>query len=68
MQPRRDEHIRAGNLRVIAQVSETRLAAFPTIPTIKEAGFDIPNVPQVRGVVAPPGSTALVLWLAAAGE
>jgi len=48
------EHIRAGNLRVIAQVSEQRLAAFPDIPTIKEAGFDIPNVPQVRGIVAPP--------------
>jgi len=48
------EHIRAGNLRVIAQVSETRLAAYPDIPTIKEAGFDIPNVPQVRGIVAPP--------------
>jgi len=49
------EHIRAGNMRVIAQVSEKRLAPFPSIPTIKEAGFDIPNVPQVRGIVAPPG-------------
>jgi putative tricarboxylic transport membrane protein len=48
------EHIRAGNLRVIAQVSEKRLAAFPDVPTIREAGFDIPNVPQVRGIVAPP--------------
>jgi putative tricarboxylic transport membrane protein len=25
------------------------------VPTVKEAGFDIPIVPQVRGVVAPPG-------------
>jgi putative tricarboxylic transport membrane protein len=25
------------------------------VPTLKEAGFDIPAVPQVRGVVAPPG-------------
>jgi len=49
------EHIRAGNMRVIAQVTDTRLAAFPDIPTIKESGFDIPNVPQVRGVVGPPG-------------
>jgi putative tricarboxylic transport membrane protein len=49
------EHIRAGNMRVLAQVSETRLAGFPNAPTLKEAGFDVPNVPQVRGVVAPPG-------------
>jgi putative tricarboxylic transport membrane protein len=24
------------------------------VPTLKEAGFDVPVVPQVRGVVAPP--------------
>jgi putative tricarboxylic transport membrane protein len=49
------EHIRAGNLRVLAQVSDKRLAAFPDVPTLKEAGFDVSPVPQVRGVVAPPG-------------
>jgi putative tricarboxylic transport membrane protein len=49
------EHIRAGNMRVLAQVSEKRLAGFPDVPTLKEAGFEIPSVPQVRGVVAPPG-------------
>lgn len=48
------EHIRAGNLRVLAQINDTRLARFPEVPTLKEAGFDVPNVPQVRGVVAPP--------------
>jgi putative tricarboxylic transport membrane protein len=48
------EHIRAGSMRVLAQVSDRRLAAFPEVPTLKEAGFDIPSVPQVRGVVAPP--------------
>ncbi|HEY3073989.1 MAG TPA: tripartite tricarboxylate transporter substrate binding protein [Burkholderiales bacterium] len=49
------EHIRAGNMRVLAQVSDKRLPAFPEVPTLKEAGFDVPSVPQVRGVVAPPG-------------
>jgi len=49
------EHIRAGNMRVLAQVSEKRLSHFPNVPTLKEAGFDVPVVPQVRGVVAPPG-------------
>ncbi len=55
------EHIRAGNMRVIAQVADKRLPPFPNIPTIKEAGFDIPNVPQVRGIVAPPGIPADVV-------
>jgi putative tricarboxylic transport membrane protein len=49
------EHIRAGNMRVLAQVTEKRLARFADVPTLKEAGFDVPVVPQVRGVVAPPG-------------
>jgi putative tricarboxylic transport membrane protein len=49
------EHIRAGNMRVLAQVSDKRLPGFPNVPTLKEAGFDVPAVPQVRGVVAPPG-------------
>ncbi len=49
------EHIRAGGMRVLAQVTSQRLASFPNAPTLKEAGFDVPIVPQVRGVVAPPG-------------
>ena len=49
------EHIRAGNMRVLAQLADRRLARFKDIPTLKEAGFDVPLVPQVRGVVAPPG-------------
>ncbi len=52
------EQVRAGKLRVIAQVNERRLPGFPDMPTIKEAGFDIPNVPQMRGVVGAPGMSA----------
>jgi len=55
------EHIRAGNMRVIATISDQRLPAFPNVPTIQEAGFKIPNVPQVRGIVAPPGVPAEVV-------
>jgi len=31
---------------------------------VREAGFDIPNVPQVRGIVAPPGipAEAVAYW------
>src|SRR6185436_6783690 len=36
------EHIRAGNMRVLAQVADRRLSAFPNVPTLKEAGFDVP--------------------------
>ncbi len=49
------EHIRAGNMRVLAQVNDSRLPAYPNVPTIKEAGINVTPVPQVRGVVAPPG-------------
>jgi putative tricarboxylic transport membrane protein len=49
------EHIRAGNMRVLAQVSDKRLPGFPNVPTLKEAGYDVPVMPQMRGVVAPPG-------------
>ena len=52
------EQIRAGKFRAIAQVSDRRLPGFPDIPTIKEAGFDIPNVPQMRGIVGSPGMSA----------
>jgi putative tricarboxylic transport membrane protein len=49
------EHIRAATMRVLAQLSAKRLPAFPDVPTLAEAGFDVPLVPQMRGVVAPPG-------------
>jgi putative tricarboxylic transport membrane protein len=49
------EHIRAGNMRLLAQVSEKRLPVYPGVPTIREAGIDVTPVPQVRGVIAPPG-------------
>jgi putative tricarboxylic transport membrane protein len=48
------EQIRAGNLRVIASLTEKRMAALPNVPTIKEQGIDIPLIPQARGVLAPP--------------
>jgi putative tricarboxylic transport membrane protein len=55
------EQIRAGKFRAIAQVSDRRLPGFPDVPTIKEAGFDIPNVPQMRGIVGSPGMSPEVI-------
>src|SRR4051812_30019521 len=52
------EQMRAGKLRPLAQVSDRRLPGFPDVPTLKEAGFDIPNLPQMRGVLGTPGMPA----------
>ncbi len=49
------EHIKAGNLRVIASLTESRLPSFSNVPTIKEQGIDVPVIPQARGLLAPPG-------------
>lgn len=48
------EQIRAGKLRVLAQIAETPLPGYPNTPTLKQAGFDIVATPQIRAVVAPP--------------
>lgn len=46
--------IRSGKLRALAQIADQKIEGFPDVPTIKEAGFNIPNVPQSRGIVGPP--------------
>ena len=46
--------VRGGKLRPIAQIAEGRIDGFPDVPTLPEAGFKIPDVPQARGLVGPP--------------
>jgi putative tricarboxylic transport membrane protein len=48
------ELVRGGKLRALAQISESRIAGFPDVPTMKEAGFSVPFVPQARGIIGPP--------------
>ena len=48
------EQVRAGKLRVLAQLTEQRLAGWADVPTLKEAGYDVQTTPQIRAVVAPP--------------
>ena len=43
--------IKSGKMRALAQIATKRLDAFPDVPTLKEAGVDIIDVPQVRGVL-----------------
>jgi putative tricarboxylic transport membrane protein len=49
------EQVRAGKLKVLAQVGKERLDTFKDIPTLKESGFDFQDIPQTRGIVGPPG-------------
>ena len=49
------EQVRAGKLRVLAQLTAKRLAGYPDTPTLKEAGYDVKTTPQIRAAVAPPG-------------
>ena len=48
------EQIRAGKLRVLAQIADKPLPSYPNVPTLKQAGFDVVATPQIRAVVAPP--------------
>jgi putative tricarboxylic transport membrane protein len=52
------ELIRSGKLRAVAQIADQKIDGFPDVPTLKEAGFAIPNVPQSRGIVGPPDMPA----------
>lgn len=47
-------------LKVIAQMSETRAASLPDVPTAKEQGFD-DVMPAERGFAAPPGVPADIM-------
>ena len=49
------EQIRAGKMRVLAQIAEKPLPGYPGVPTLKEAGYDVTVPPQIRAVMAPPG-------------
>ena len=49
------EQVRAGKLRVLAQLTDKRLPGWADVPTLKEAGYDVALTPQIRAVVAPPG-------------
>jgi putative tricarboxylic transport membrane protein len=48
-------HLKAGALRPLASFSESRLAGFPNVPTLRESGVTARvSRGTVRGIVAPP--------------
>jgi len=48
------EYLRSGSLRPVAQMGERRMPALPDVPTVQEAGFKVPTVRSMRGIVGPP--------------
>ncbi len=50
-----EEQIKAGKIRVLATLMEKRIPSMPNIATINEQGYKVPEVPQARGFVGPPG-------------
>lgn len=54
------EQIRAGKIRVIATLMEKRIPGLPDVPTLKEQGINVPEIPQARGMVGPPNMPAHV--------
>jgi putative tricarboxylic transport membrane protein len=52
------EQIRAGKVRVLATLMKKRIPTLPDVATITEQGYNVPEVPQARGFVGPPGMTA----------
>ena len=48
-------HIKAGTLRPLAVFGDTRLKAYPDVPTIKELGYNVGS-PTLYGISAPKGT------------
>ena len=53
-------HIKAGTLRPLAVYSETRMKAYPDVPTLKELGYNVAS-PVVYGLLAPKGTSREVV-------
>jgi tripartite-type tricarboxylate transporter receptor subunit TctC len=53
-------HVKAGKLRIIALFSESRMADFPNVPTVREQGIDF-AMGQWRGLAAPKGTPPQVI-------
>ncbi|MDF2618942.1 MAG: hypothetical protein K0S00_1601 [Xanthobacteraceae bacterium] len=49
-------HVQAGNLRVVAVMSDKRVPQFPDVPTLKEQGYAADTSwQQMRGIIGPKG-------------
>jgi putative tricarboxylic transport membrane protein len=51
-------HLKSGAVRALGVFRDTRFAAFPDVPTMKEAGINVPNFQMWRGLAMPKGVDA----------
>jgi len=54
-------HVKSGKLRALATTYDTRITAYPSIPTTREAGFPSVNIGHWAGLFAPRGTPQAVL-------
>jgi tripartite-type tricarboxylate transporter receptor subunit TctC len=59
--PASSPHVRSGKLRALAVSSTTRVASFPDVPTVEEAGLAGYQVTTWYGLFAPPGTPAPIV-------
>ncbi|BCJ89660.1 hypothetical protein IZ6_03950 [Terrihabitans soli] len=48
-------HLKSGAVRALGVFRDTRFAAFPDVPTMKESGITVPNFQMWRGLAMPKG-------------
>ncbi|MBB1628326.1 tripartite tricarboxylate transporter substrate binding protein [Achromobacter sp. UMC71] len=53
-------HLKAGTLRALAVFGDTRLKAYPDVPTLKESGYKLGS-PTLYGILAPKGTPQAVV-------
>lgn len=59
--PSAASHIKAGTIRALAMASSDRVAAFPDVPTLKEAGYDKLVISNWFGLSSPAGLPAPIV-------
>jgi tripartite-type tricarboxylate transporter receptor subunit TctC len=60
-------HIKAGRVRGLAVMFETRDPAIPDVPTFRESGLDLATAGSVKGLAVPAGTPKEVIRYLAAG-
>jgi tripartite-type tricarboxylate transporter receptor subunit TctC len=60
-------HIKAGRVRGLAVMFETRDSAIPDVPTFRESGLDLATAGSVKGLAVPAGTSKEVIQYLAAG-
>ena len=60
-------HVKAGRVRGLAVMFETRDPAIPDVPTFRESGLDLATAGSVKGLALPAGTPKEVIQYLAAG-